>query len=256
MSGLLRVTEATFGRQVLRAPLPVLVCWGTRGCPARQALRPALERIATAYAGRMRVATMLLDAAPLLAELYGVTASPTLMVFQHGERQGQAIGFLPDGLVDLLAAAVAQGAVAGDIHWSPVEAQLEEVVLIPLLARWGYTVQRQVGCVLAGRGTPQRGRIDLLVYADPATPPLTLIESKRAIRSNHDLQLAVRQAVGYAHALDLATFLIAAPQGLWCYQRDGLRVTTIQHITSLAIHAAPDQLRDLLLSTRRLLGRP
>jgi hypothetical protein len=66
----------------------------------------------------------------------------------------------------------------------------------------------------------------------------------------------VRQALGYAQALDLATFLIAAPQGLWCYRRDGLRVTTIQHVTSLAIHAAPDQLRDLLLSTRRLLGRP
>lgn len=184
MTGLLRVTEATFGRQVRRATLPVLVCWGMRGCPARQALRLALERIATAYAGRMQVATVLLDAAPLLAELYGVTASPTLMVFQHGERQGQVIGFLPDGLMDLLAAAVVQGAVTGDIHWSPVEAQLEDVVLIPLLARWGYTVQRQVGCVLAGRGTLQRGRIDLLVYADPATPPLTLIESKRAIRSD------------------------------------------------------------------------
>ncbi len=85
------------------------------------------------------MSTVLLDDQLLLAELYGVTASPTLMVFQHGERQGQAIGFLADGLMDLLAEEIAQGAVTGDTLWSPVEAQFEDAVLIPLLARAGYT---------------------------------------------------------------------------------------------------------------------
>lgn len=118
---MLTVTEATFTRRVLRADLPTLVCFGARACPGRQALRPALERVSVAHQGCLRVAMALLDQAPLLAEQYGVVASPTLMVFAGGDRQGLVVGFIPDGLVALLAADVLHGALAGDIFWSPVE---------------------------------------------------------------------------------------------------------------------------------------
>ena len=40
------VTEATFARQVLRADLPVLVCFGARACQARRVMLPALESVA------------------------------------------------------------------------------------------------------------------------------------------------------------------------------------------------------------------
>jgi hypothetical protein len=92
---------------------------------------PALERIATHYTGTVRVVLVSSDHAPLLVEQYGIQASPTLLVFQHGERQSQVIEFLADGLVALLADDVAKGLVSGDGFWSPVEARLEEVVQIP-----------------------------------------------------------------------------------------------------------------------------
>ncbi|NTU81001.1 MAG: hypothetical protein HGA45_16740 [Chloroflexales bacterium] len=160
---MLAVTEATFTRHVLHAELPVLACFGARRCPARQALRPALTQVAEQYRGQLLVASVLVDHAPLLAEQCGVVASPTLMVFQHGDRQSQVRGFLADGLVRLLADEVVGGAVRGDTFWSPVEERFEDMVLIPLIQRWGCVFQRQVACALPGRPTPQRGRIDLRV---------------------------------------------------------------------------------------------
>lgn len=134
---------------------------------------------------------MLVDRAPLLAEQGGVVASPTLMVFQHGDRQAQVVGFIPAGLLDLFADEIVRGAVTGDIRWSPVEERLEDTGLIPLLQRWGFTFQRQeVPCALTGRPNQQRGRIDLLVYDRSQEQPLTRIESKRQIRGDQELHQA------------------------------------------------------------------
>jgi thioredoxin 1 len=240
----LRATEATFTRRVLRAPLPVIVCFGAQRCPGRRAMTPSLERIAARYTDTIRVVLVTIDHAPLLVEQYGIHASPSVLVFQDGERQSQVIGFLADGLVDLLAADVAQGLVAGDGFWSPVEAQLEDVVLIPLFAAWGWTVQRQAACVM---GDGQRGRIDLLVFEHADAPPITLVESKRAIRSAYELQQAVTQAHAYAGSLGLSAFLIAAPQGIWMYRCDRAQAVCVRRFTSLDVHYSPEHLRQALL---------
>lgn len=247
---MLAVTEATFGRQVIRAGLPVLVCFSAQRCPARRALLPALERLAAAYRGRMLVAGVTLERAPLLAGQYGVVASPTLMVFQGGDRQGQVVGFLAEGLLRLLAEEVAGGAVVGDRFWSPVEERFEDAVLIPLLERWGFSYRRQAPCASAGRPTQQRGRIDLLVSAGPQAAPLTLIESKRQIGGDHELRRAAAQAAGYARSLALPSFVVAAPRGLWIYRRDGERSACVAHLTSLEVHEEPERPRRLLLQLR------
>jgi thioredoxin 1 len=247
---MLTLTEASFARQILRAGLPALVCFGARACPGRLALRPALERVSAAHHGRLLVATMIADRAPLLAEQYGVVASPTLIVFEHGERQGQVVGFLPEGLLDLLADDVLGGAVAGGAFWSPVEERFEEAVLIPLLRGWGLSVERQVACALPGANRAQRGRIDLLVY-DPGGPaPLTLVESKRQIRGDDELRQAALQGAAYARSLALDSFVVAAPRGLWVYQRDGERSRLVRHLTGLELHQAPERLHQLLLQLR------
>jgi thioredoxin 1 len=247
---MLSVTEATFTRRVLRAALPALVCFGAQACPGRLAMRTALERLGAAYAGRLQVASLLIDRAPLLAEQYGVVASPTLMVFQYGERQGQVVGFLNERLLALLADDVAGGAVAGDRFWSPVEERFEEAVLIPLLQGWDLVVERQVACALPGVNRAQRGRIDLLVFDPSAGAPLTLIESKRQIRGDEELRQATQQAGAYARSLALGSFIVAAPRGLWVFAVDGERSRCLRHMSSLELHLAPERFRQLLLQLR------
>lgn len=248
---MLQVTERTFARAVLRAEIPALVCFGARACPGRLALRPALEQASAAHAGRLLVATVLTDHAPLLADQYGVIASPTLMVFAGGDRQGQVVGFIPHGLVALLAADVVGGAVAGDSFWSPLEERLEDAVLIPLLRGWGLGVARQVACALPGQNRAQRGRVDLLVLDEPAGPPLTLIESKRQIRADDELRRASQQAAAYARSLGLPSYVVAAPRGLWVYSREGERSRCVRQLSSLELHHEPERLRQLLLQLRR-----
>jgi thiol-disulfide isomerase/thioredoxin len=247
---MITVTEATFARRVLRAELPVLVCFGARACPGRQALRPALERLSAAYDGRLLVAMALLDRAPLLAEQYGLAVSPTLAVFRDGDQQGQAPGFLSPGLLDLLAQDILEGALTGGRLWSPVEARFEEAALIPLFEGWGLSVERQAACPLPGKNRAQRGRVDLLVYEHPDRPPLTLVESKRQIQSEEELLQAARQAAGYARSLAPPSFIVAAPRGLWVYQNVGERSRCVRRVTSLELHQAPELLLQLLLGLR------
>lgn len=248
---MITASEGTFARLVLRAPLPVLACFGTRACPGRQAMQPALERAAAAHQGRLLVAGVLLDRAPLLAEQLGIVASPTLMVFAHGDRQSQVVGFLPAGLLALLADEAAGGGIGGDGFWSPVEERFEETVMIPQLAAWGYAVERQVACAVQGKGGPQRGRIDLLVLDRPAGVPVTLVESKRQIRGEQELRQAAAQAAGYALSLELPSFVVAAPRGLWMYRREGARYLLVRHFTGLELHQAPERARQLLAGLGR-----
>lgn len=84
LTSMMLVTEAIFTQQVLRATLPVLACFGTKICQARRAMQPALEGIATTYQNCLVSAMVIIDRAPLLAEQYGITASPTLIIFQDG----------------------------------------------------------------------------------------------------------------------------------------------------------------------------
>lgn len=244
---MITVTEATFGRRVLRAELPTLVCFATRACPGGRAMRPALTHLATTYQGCLAVATLRLDAAPLLAEVYGLDASPSLVVFAGGDRQGQAVGFLPPGLLDLLAQDVVAGTLRDGQLWSPVEERFEDAVLIPLLTGWGFGVERQVTCALPGRNRAERGRVDLLVRTHTGGPALALIESKRQIRGEDELSLAAQQAAAYARSLALPTFVVAAPRGVWVYRLKGERARLLRRLTSLELHQRPEELRQVLV---------
>ncbi len=80
------ITEATFVRQVLHTDCPVLVCFGMQRCPACRILMPTLARIAVTYHERLRVATVRIDHAPLLAEQYDVIGHPLNAAKKYGNQ--------------------------------------------------------------------------------------------------------------------------------------------------------------------------
>jgi thiol-disulfide isomerase/thioredoxin len=244
------VTEASFARHVLRAPVPVVVCFGTRACQGRKAMAPALEGVAAAYQGRLEVAMVVVDRAPLVADQYGITASPTLVAFHHGDPQGRVVGFVPSGLVNLFAEDVVRGAVSGDRLWSPVEERFEDAVVVPLLRQWDFTFRRQVPCTTTRGHKQHRGRVDFVVYDHPLAQPLTVVENKRHVRGDQDLQEAAVQAAAYARGLWVPSFVIAAPRGLWVYRRSGEHAVCVRHFTSLELHQKPGLPQQLLLQLR------
>jgi thioredoxin 2 len=243
---LLSVGETSFARHVRAATVPIVVVFEASQCDASRALLPILARLAAQFGDRALALRVNVDRAPLLAEQYGVTATPTMLVLHDGEELTRVVGFAPEALVRRLFAQVFAGELPPGRLWSPVEQEFEDAVIIPLLESWGWAYQRQVTCPSSPRAPARRGRVDLLIYADDPVTPLTLFENKRLIASRAALQRAVVQAHGYAAAFALGSFVVAAPVGMWIYRLDGERVGLVQSFTSLEIAAAPEIVQQAL----------
>lgn len=240
------VTEMTFARAVLAAPLPVIVVFHAGSCEASRTLVPMLRRIAPAFIGRLLVAFVDVDDEALIADQYNVQAVPSLVVFQDGEPMMRLIGFAAEGLVQELFREVAGGR-SGHTLWRPTEEAFEDTVIIPLLEGWGWLYTRQESCVLRAGRRSRRGRVDILVQSADPDCPLTLFENKRLILSQRDVQEAASQAHGYAEALQVPSFVVAAPSGMWVYALQAESLALKGAFSSLDVYRRPEGLRDLLL---------
>ena len=78
-------TTVEFGRDVLSSPTPVVVDFSADWCGPCRVLAPVLERLAGRYADTVRFRKADVDDDPELAEHYGVTTVPTLLLFLHGQ---------------------------------------------------------------------------------------------------------------------------------------------------------------------------
>ncbi len=244
MTGLITVDDTDFARLVLRSPLPVAALFGAPDCAASQAMRAGLEALAGRYAGRLALAVLSPEAAPLLAEQCSIPALPTLAIFQYGEERTRAVGFLPAGLLELLAQQAADGSLPHERLWSPTEAVFEDTVVIPLIRSWGLSYRRQVHCAPAGRG--RAGFVDLLLEEPGNGRAISLFENKRLLRLPRDLQPAVNQAARYARALELPSFVVADPAAMRVYDWIGPHARCLAVLSSLEVAQQPQALLKLL----------
>jgi thioredoxin 2 len=87
--------DEDFAEVAEQSPVPVLVdLWATWCGPCR-AVSPALERLATTCAGRVKLVKVDVDAAPRLARRFGVRAVPAL-VLDRGEVVARQAGAAPE----------------------------------------------------------------------------------------------------------------------------------------------------------------
>jgi len=82
-----------FNREVLQSEVPVLVDFFATWCGPCKMLGPVLESVAQQFQGRAKVVKVDIDESPELAEQYGITAVPTLMVFNAGKAGQKTTGF-------------------------------------------------------------------------------------------------------------------------------------------------------------------
>jgi thioredoxin 2 len=78
------------------APVPVLLdLWATWCGPCRM-VSPALERLAQAYAGRIKLVKVDVDRAPGLSRRFDVRSVPTLLVLDRGRVVARQSGAAPE----------------------------------------------------------------------------------------------------------------------------------------------------------------
>jgi len=103
----LTITAANFEATALAGDRTVLVDFWASWCPPCRALAPAIEALAGERADVV-VGKLDVDANPEIAERYGVSSIPTVLVFRNGQLAGRSIGLVPlERLRALLEAPVA-----------------------------------------------------------------------------------------------------------------------------------------------------
>lgn len=86
------LNSENFETEVLKSDKPVLVDFFATWCGPCKMTAPHVAKIAETYEGKVKVGVLDVDEAPDIAQNYGVSSIPTLLVFKNGEVVKQHIG--------------------------------------------------------------------------------------------------------------------------------------------------------------------
>ncbi len=89
-----KVSDASFEKDVLQAPSPVLVDFWAEWCGPCKQIAPHLEALAMEMDGKVTVAKLNIDENPTTPQKYGVRGIPTLMLFKGGQVAAMKVGSL------------------------------------------------------------------------------------------------------------------------------------------------------------------
>lgn len=90
------ITDNSFETDVLQANLPTLVDFWAEWCGPCKMIAPTLDKIAEAYAGKLKVVKLNVDENPGIPAKYGIRGIPTLMLFKNGQVQATKVGALSE----------------------------------------------------------------------------------------------------------------------------------------------------------------
>ena len=95
------ITTTDFEQEVIEGSREqlVLVDFWASWCGPCRALTPVLEKLAAAYAGRVKLVKINSDENPELSSAFGVRSIPNVIAFRDGKAVSQFLGALPEGQV-------------------------------------------------------------------------------------------------------------------------------------------------------------
>ncbi|MFP4052536.1 MAG: thioredoxin [Phycisphaerae bacterium] len=88
----IELTDDNFQQEVLDADTPALVDFWAEWCMPCKMLTPAIEELAEEFAGKVRVGKVDTDNNRDISLKYGISAIPTIIVFQNGEVVKKFVG--------------------------------------------------------------------------------------------------------------------------------------------------------------------
>lgn len=90
------ITDASFDQEVMKAALPVVVDFWAPWCGPCRMVAPILDKLASEWAGKIKIVKVNVDENPRAAGRYGVQAIPTMLVVKDGRVIDQWAGALPE----------------------------------------------------------------------------------------------------------------------------------------------------------------
>jgi thioredoxin 2 len=92
---LVEISNGDFKAAVEESPVPVVADFWAPWCGPCRMVAPAVEKVATELAGRVKVVKINTDAEPGLGQRFGVRSIPTLVLFQEGREKDRVVGARP-----------------------------------------------------------------------------------------------------------------------------------------------------------------
>ena len=92
---LLHLKTNEFDKEVLQSGQPVLVDFSATWCGPCQMMGPVMEKLATEFEGKAKVAKVDIDECSDLAMKYNIMSVPSMLILKNGEIKDQVVGAVP-----------------------------------------------------------------------------------------------------------------------------------------------------------------
>ena len=102
-------TDSDFEQEVLKSDLPALVDFWAPWCGPCKAIGPVVEKLAGAYADRMKFFKCNVDNNPATPGNYGVRSIPTLIFVRDGQLVDQVVGAVSEEKIKQTSESVLNG---------------------------------------------------------------------------------------------------------------------------------------------------
>jgi thioredoxin 1 len=94
-TNLVHVNQKNFKTEVVDAKTPVIIDFWAVWCGPCRMMGPVFEDLSKEYAGKLKFAKLDTEEEPDLAQHYGITGIPCLIIMKKGEEIERIIGFSP-----------------------------------------------------------------------------------------------------------------------------------------------------------------
>ncbi|MFP2932578.1 thioredoxin [Pyxidicoccus sp. 3LG] len=102
------IGDGDFAQQVLESQQPVLVDFWATWCAPCRAIAPAINDLASQYAGKVKFTKLNIDENQDTPQQYGIRSIPTLLIFKGGKVVEQIVGAVPKARIEAAIQKAAQ----------------------------------------------------------------------------------------------------------------------------------------------------